>query len=51
MYETSGHPPYYAENMFPKMGMNEHRADRQETEARIAELKKQLADHTKRSGA
>jgi len=52
MYKTSGHLPYYAESMFPKMEMDEHRADRQKLEARIAELEKQLADHTKKqSGA
>ncbi len=48
MYKTSGHLPYYAESMFPKMEMDEHRADRQKIEARIAELEKQLADHAKK---
>jgi len=43
MYKTSGHLPYYAESLFPKMEMDEHRADRQEIEGRIAELEKQLA--------
>ena len=38
MYTTSGHLPYYAESMFPKMEMDEHRADRKEIEQRIAEL-------------
>lgn len=47
MYKTSGHLPYYAESMFPKMEMDEHRADRQRIEARIAELEKQLADYAK----
>ncbi len=28
MFKTSGHLPYYAESMFPKMEMAEHRADR-----------------------
>ena len=48
MYKTSGHLPYYAESMFPKIEMDEHRADRQKIEARIAELEKQLADHAKK---
>ena len=48
MYKTSGHLPYYAESMFPPMEMDEHRADRQKIEARIAELEKQLADHAKK---
>jgi len=48
MYKTSGHLPYYAESMFPKMEMDEHRADRQQLEARIAELEKQLADYAKK---
>ena len=47
MYKTSGHLPYYAESMFPKMEMDEHRADRKEIEQRIAELEKQLSDHAK----
>ena len=51
MYKTSGHLPYYAESMFPKMEMDEHRADRQKIEARIAELEKQLADHAKKNPA
>jgi threonyl-tRNA synthetase len=50
MYKTSGHLPYYAESMFPKMEMDEHRADRQQIEERIAELEKQLADHAKKIG-
>ena len=50
MYKTSGHLPYYAESMFPKIEMDEHRADRQQLEARIAELEKQLADYAKKSG-
>ena len=48
MYKTSGHLPYYAESMFPKMEMDEHRADRQKIEARIAELEKQLAHYVKK---
>ena len=48
MYKTSGHLPYYAESMFPPMEMDEHRADRQKLEARIAELEKQLAEHAKK---
>jgi threonyl-tRNA synthetase len=51
MYKTSGHLPYYAESMFPPMEMDEHRADRQKLEARIAELEKQLADHAKKTSA
>ena len=50
MYKTSGHLPYYAESMFPKMEMDEHRADRKEIEQRIAELEKQLSDHAKKLG-
>ena len=37
MCKTSGHLPYYAESMFPKMEMDEHRADRRQIEERIAE--------------
>ena len=48
MYKTSGHLPYYAESMFPKMEMDEHRADRQKIEARIAVVEKQLADYPKK---
>ncbi len=48
MYKTSGHLPYYAESMFPKMKMDEHRADRKKIEQRIAELEKQLADYAKK---
>jgi threonyl-tRNA synthetase len=48
MYKTSGHLPYYAESMFPPMEMDEHRADRQKIETRIAELEKQLSDHAKK---
>jgi hypothetical protein len=48
MYKTSGRLPYYAESMFPKMEMDEHRADRQKIEARFAELEKQLSDHAKK---
>ena len=50
MYKTSGHLPYYAESMFPKMEMDEHRADRKDIEQRIAELEKQLSDHAKKLG-
>ncbi len=50
MYKTSGHLPYYAESMFPKMEMDEHRADRQKIEARIAELEKQLSNYEKKIG-
>ena len=50
MYKTSGHLPYYAESMFPKMEMDEHRADRRQIAERIAELEKQLADHAKKTG-
>ena len=51
MYKTSGHLPYYAESMFPKMEMDEHRTDRKEIEQRIAELEKQLSDHAKKAGS
>ncbi len=50
MYKTSGHLPYYAESMFPPMEMDEHRADRNEIEQRMAELEKQLSDHAKETG-
>jgi threonyl-tRNA synthetase len=48
MYKTSGHLPYYAESMFPPMEMDEHREQRQQLEARIAELEKQLLDYAKK---
>ncbi len=49
MYKTSGHLPYYAESMFPKMEMDEHREQREKLAARIAELEKQLADYAKKT--
>jgi threonyl-tRNA synthetase len=48
MYLTSGHLPYYAESMFPPMEMDEHRADRQKIEERIADLENQLSDYAKK---
>jgi threonyl-tRNA synthetase len=48
MYKTSGHLPYYAESMFPKMEMDEHREQREKVKARIAQLEKQLADYVKK---
>ena len=45
---ASGYLPYYAESMFPKIEMDEHRADRQQIEARIVELEKQLANYAKK---
>jgi threonyl-tRNA synthetase len=48
MYKTSGHLPYYAESMFPKMEMDEHREQRKKIAARIAELEKQLLDYAKK---
>ena len=48
MYKTSGHLPYYAESMFPPMEMDEHREDRKQLEARIAELEKQLLDYARK---
>src|SRR5256712_1656157 len=48
LYKTSGHLPYYAESMFPPMEMDEHREQRQQLEARIAELEKQLLDYAKK---
>ena len=51
MYKTSGHLPDYAESMFPKMEMDEHRADRQQIQERIAELEKLLADDAKKKTA
>jgi len=48
MYKTSGHLPYYAESMFPKMEMDEHREARAKLQSRIAELEKQLADYAKK---
>ena len=52
MYKTSGHLPYYAESMFPKMEMDEHREARAKLQGRIAKLEQQLADYArKKSGA
>ncbi len=34
--------------LFPKMEMDEQRADRKDIEQRIAELEKQLSDHAKK---
>ena len=48
MYKTPGHLPYYAESMFPKMEMDEHREQREKIETRIAELEKQLLDYAKK---
>ena len=48
MYKTSGHLPYYAESMFPKMEMDEQRGERRKIEERIAELEKQLSEHAKK---
>ena len=48
MYKTSGHLPYYAESMFPKMEMDEHREPRAKIEARIAEQEKRLRDYAKK---
>ncbi|MCL4788398.1 MAG: hypothetical protein KJ070_16640 [Verrucomicrobia bacterium] len=50
MYKTSGHLPDCAESIFPKMEMDEHRADRQRIEARFAKLEKQLADYARKTG-
>jgi threonyl-tRNA synthetase len=50
MCKTSGHLPYYAESMFPPMEMDEHREPRQQLEARIAELEKQLLDYVRKIG-
>ena len=50
MYKTSGHLPYYAESMFPKMEMDEPGADHRQIEARLAELEKQLTEHAKKTG-
>ena len=49
MYKTSGHLPYYAESMFPKMEMDEHREARAKLQSRIAELENQLADYAKKN--
>jgi threonyl-tRNA synthetase len=51
MYKTSGHLPYYADSMFPKLEMDEHQADRQKIETRITELETQLADYAKKNPA
>jgi threonyl-tRNA synthetase len=51
MYKTSGHLPYYADSMFPKIEMDEHREERAKIQARIAELEKQLADYAKKKSA
>ncbi len=48
MYKTSGHLPYYAESMFPKMEMDEHREEREKLERRIAELERQLLEYAKK---
>ncbi len=48
MYKTSGHLPYYAESMFPKMEMDEHREAREKIAARLAELEKQLRDYAQK---
>lgn len=50
MYLTSGHLPYYAESMFPRMEIDEHREQREKIQARIAELEKQLQDYLDRNG-
>ena len=47
LFLRSGHLPYYAESMFPRMEMDEHREQRAKLAARIAELEKQLADYAK----
>jgi threonyl-tRNA synthetase len=49
MYTTSGHLPYYAESMFPKMEMDEHSEERARIAARIAELERQLGDYAEKS--
>src|SRR5450759_3324755 len=48
MYKTSGHLPYYAESMFPKMEMDEPREQREKIETRIAELENQLQKYAKK---
>jgi threonyl-tRNA synthetase len=48
MYKTSGHLPYYAESMFPKMEMDEHREQWKKIAARIAELENQLQKYAKK---
>lgn len=40
--------PYATPGMFPKMEMDEHRKERRQTEARIAELEEKLADYAKK---
>lgn len=50
MYKTSGHLPYYAESMFPKMEMDEHQETRSKLQARIAELESKLAEFASKSG-
>jgi threonyl-tRNA synthetase len=50
MYLTSGHLPYYAESMFPKMEMDERRDERKKLEQRIAELENQLLEYVKKVG-
>jgi threonyl-tRNA synthetase len=51
MYKTSGHLPYYADSMFPKIEMDEHREARAKIQARITELEKQLADYAKKKSS
>jgi len=46
MYKTSGHLPYYAESMFPKMEMDENREEREKLEKRIAEVQ---SEHKRRA--
>jgi len=48
MYKTSGHLPYYAESMFPKIEMDEHHDAREKIAARLAELEKQLRDYAEK---
>src|SRR5258708_1067301 len=39
MYRTSGHLPYYAESMFPPMGLDEHAEQREKFHERAEEAK------------
>src|SRR3954447_20287144 len=45
MYLTSGHLPYYAESMFPQIGIDEHAEERRTLKARIEVLEKEIFDY------
>jgi threonyl-tRNA synthetase len=51
MYLTSGHLPYYAESMFPPMGLDEHEAERTELHAKLREVEDPLFRYAKEKGS